>query len=292
MRSLLFPASCLALATLLGCEACAPAPEFADPTTELTELVVNVVSADLATSDPDAAFWKTVAPGMVTLMAQPVTTPRPEVTTTDKIYVQAVHDKDWVAFRLRWADAEMSEAGHLGEFSDAIAMEFPMVGDKPPSVMMGSKDDPVHIFHWRAQYQHDVEHGKPEISDLYPNASIDMYPMDFKQAPGGSKDDKEAFNPGVAIGNPQSYSKTGVDEIIAEGFSTSSVEEGHGATARGVWKDGMWTVVISRPMAIEGGSTIATGLPNALSFAVWQGGKDEVGSRKCIHMAWLPMKVL
>lgn len=262
------------------------------PTIELTELAVHAVSTDLSKPDPDAAFWGDVAPGLVSLMAQPVVAPRPETTTTGSIYVQAVHDAATVAFRLQWADTELSEAGHLGEFSDAVALEFPMVGDKLPSVMMGAKDDPVHLFHWRAQYQRDAERGKPEIKDLYPNVSVDMYPMDFKDAPGGTKDDQEAFNPGVAIGNPQSYSKTGVDEIIAEGFSTSSVEEGHGAAGRGVWRDGMWSVVITRPMGIDGGSTLVAGQPNALSFAVWQGGEDEVASRKCIHMAWLPLKVL
>lgn len=296
MRRLLLPPMSLLLQGLLvGCgepEPAAQAPEPAEPTEELTELTVPSVAADLSAPDPDAAYWRDVAPGLVKLIAQPVIAPRPEVTTTDHLVVQAVHDATTIAFRIRWADTEYSEAGHLGEFSDAVAMEFPMSGDHLPNVMMGSKDDPVHIFHWRAQYQRDAERGKPEMSELYPNTSVDMYPMDFKDAPGGSKDDKEAFNPGVAIGNPQSYVKTGVDEIIAEGFSTSSVEEGHGSAGRGVWKDGMWTVVITRPMVIEAGSTIAVGQPNALSFAVWQGGKDEVGSRKSLHLAWVPLKVM
>lgn len=284
------------LASAAGCgtpktTAPLPAAEIA-ALAELTELSVPATSADLSKPDPEAGYWADVPLGRVSLLAQPMVAPRPETTTTDAIAVQAIHNGDTVAFRLQWRDTELSEAGRLGEFSDAVALEFPMNGEKLPPVMMGAKDDPVHIFHWRAQYQRDMESGKPEISKLYPNASIDIYPMDFKDAQGGSKDDKESFNPGVAVGNPQSYSKTGLDEIVAEGFSTSSVEEGHGGSARGVWKDGTWTVVIERPMVIEGGSTLAIGQPNALSFAVWQGGKGEVGSRKCLHMAWVPLKVL
>jgi len=262
------------------------------PAVAITELVANHVTATISPGDPNAAYWHDIVPGIVTLMAQPIIAPRPETTTTDAIHVQAVNDGASIAFRLRWKDPEKSEAGRLGEFSDAVALEFPVATDHLPPVMMGAKDDPVHLFHWRAQYQHDAEVGKPDIPTLYPNASIDMYPMDFKDAPGGSADDKQSFNPGMAVGNPQSYSKTGLDEIIAEGFSTSSVEAGHGGTAKGEWKDGYWTVVITRPLVIDGGSSITPTGSNALAFAVWQGGLGEVASRKCITMAWLPLEVL
>ena len=282
----------LALAGIsLGCSG-DEKPTAELPSTPITELVCKRIDVDLAEPDPDAAYWRDVPAGSVSLMAQPVIAPRPETTTTDTITVQAVNNGHTIAFRLRWRDAEVSEAGRLGEFSDAVALEFPFNGEKLPSVMMGSKDDPVHIFHWRAQYQKDKEQGKPTIKDLYPNASIDMYPMDFKEAPGGSADDKQSFNPGLAVGNPQSYSKTGLDEIVAEGFSTSTVLEGHGGGAKGTWKDGSWSVVITRPLAIEGGSMIVPGGTNALAYAVWQGGHGEVGSRKSILMAWMPLKVM
>lgn len=154
----------------------------------------------------------------MTLLAQPMIAPRPETTTTDSVIVQAVHDGTRAAFRLRWKDTEKSEAGRLGEFSDGLALEFPLRDGPPPPVMMGAKDMPVHLFHWRAQYQRDKEQGKPSIKDLYPNQSIDMYPHEYKEAPVGSPSAAEKFSPGVAEGNPQSYAKTGVDEIVAEGF--------------------------------------------------------------------------
>jgi hypothetical protein len=28
-----------------------------------------------------------------------------------------------------------------------------------------------------------------------------------------------------------------------------------------------------------------------MAFAIWQGGKDEVGSRKCLTLNWIPLKV-
>lgn len=281
-------AASLALAALsIGCSK----PEPGKPT-PLKELVIEKVAVDLTNPDPNAEYWKAVPQGSVSLLAQPMITPRPATTTTDSVLVQALHDGTRVAFRLQWKDPEKSEAGRLGEFSDALALEFPAKEGTSPIVMMGSKDNPVHLFHWRAQYQRDKEKGKPTTKDLYPNSSIDMYPLEFKDGgPSGTPEQREKFSPGQAEGNPQSYAKSGVDEIIAEGFSTSSVQAGHGSAGTGEWKDGVWSLVIVRPLVIEGGSTLKAGLPGKIAFAIWQGGLGEVGSRKCVTMTWTPVTV-
>ncbi|MBI1948971.1 MAG: hypothetical protein HYS27_25005 [Deltaproteobacteria bacterium] len=280
-------------AALVFSAACATSSTtFVEQTaTPMIEVEVPKVAADLSAADPFAAYWNASRPASFALIAQPMLPPRPDHATTDDIQVQAIHDGTRVAFRLRWHDAEPSEAGRLGEHSDAVALQFPVVNDRLPPVTMGAAGMPVHIFHWRAQYQRDAERGKPEIKDLYPNASIDMYAMDFKEAASGSTEEREQFNPGVALGNPQSYKKSGVDELLAEGFATSAVQAGHGSVARGEWKDGFWTVVITRPLVIEGASTLRPGASTSVAWAVWQGGLHEVGSRKCVAMNWVPLKV-
>lgn len=277
----------LALGPLAGA-GCAQSTSSPQP---LKELVVRKVSADVSKPDPFAAFWRDVPAGIVTLQAQPMIAPRPETTTTDSVLVQAVHDGTWIAFRLRWKDADRSEAGRLGEASDAFALEFPATDGPEPPVMMGAKGMPVQLFHWRAQYQRDHEKGKPEVRELYPNASVDMYPQEFKDIDAGTAATREQFSPARAEGNPQSYAKTGVDEIIAEGYSTSSVQQGHGSAAHGEWANGEWSLVIVRPLAIEGGSTLKPGKHGNVAFAAWQGGKGEVGSRKSVTMFWTPVTV-
>lgn len=262
-----------------------------DKPAPLKELVAERVAVDLSKADPNAEYWNKVPSGTVTLMAQPMIAPRPEHTTTSEVIVQAIHDGTRIALRLSWKDDERSEAGRLGEFSDALALEFPVNDDPTPPVMMGAKGMPVHIFHWRAQYQRDQDKGKPQMNDLYPNMSVDMYPLEYKGLDAGPKEAAEQFSPGVAVGNPQSYAKSGVDEVIAEGFSTSAVQQGHGSAAHAEWADGRWTLVIVRPLAIEGGSTLKAGKKGNIAFAVWQGGKGEVGSRKCVTMAWTPVTV-
>lgn len=283
----------LAVGPTAGCSGCGkskdPEKQEAPP---LTEVSVKKVTQDLSQPDPSAAFWNDVPAGSVKLISQPMIAPRPETLTTALITVQAAHDGTRIAFRLQWKDTEKSEAGHLGEFSDALALEFPASDGPLPPVMMGGKDMPVHLFHWRAQYQRDQEQGKPTMETLYPHKSTDMYPLEFKEVEGGTAADREKFAPGVAEGNPQSYAKKGVDEIIAEGFSTSAVQQGHGSAAHGEWKDGEWSLVIVRPIVIEGGSTLKVGTKGNMAFAVWQGGKGEVGSRKCLTMQWYPVNLL
>ncbi len=253
------------------------------------------VTAPLTAADPTAAYWDRAGETKVMLMAQPMVVPRPAATTTSEVTVRAVHDGKRIAFRLSWADPDVNEAGRLAQFSDAAAIQFPAGAPAvPPAVMMGSKDQPVHIFHWRAQYQRDAEKGKPSIRDLYPNVSTDMYPLEFSdpKASGAATDkDRERYSPGRAEGNPQSYSKTGVDEIIAEGFSTSSVQAGSQSVGKAVWANGRWTLAIVRPLAIEGGSALAAGKASFIAFAVWQGGAQEVGSRKSVTMVWTPLQV-
>ncbi len=279
-----------ASAALVVASGCSKGVEQPAP---ITRLVVRKIAADLSKPDPGAAVWNDVSPGIIKLTAQPMIAPRPESTTTDEIIVQAATDGTRAAFRLRWKDPEKSEAGRLGEFSDAVALEFPLrEGGELPPVFMGGKGNPVHLFHWRAQYQRDKEKGKPQMKDIYPNTSVDMYPMEFKEAPGGTPEQREKFSPGVAEGNPQSYTKEAVDEIIAEGFSTSAVQAGHGSVAHGEWRGGEWTVVIVQPLSIEGGSSLKSGGGANIGLAVWQGGKGEVGARKCVTMQWTPVVIM
>lgn len=261
------------------------------------EYSVKKVAVDLSkVSEASANYWKDVPEMKINLLAQMMIKPKPAKVQTENMNVQAVHDGKYIAFRLRWKDKEKSEAGKLGEFSDAIALEFPVLdNENPPPIFMGIKGNPVHMFHWRAQYQYDEEHGKKGIKDIYPNLSADIYPNEFvdrgslKEA---TEENKEIFSHGKAAGNPQSSIKKAVDEMMAEGFGTSVVIEDRDSIAHGDWKNGEWTVVISRALKRPKGSVIEVGKQSAFGVAVWQGGQSEVGSRKSLTMIWTPFKVL
>lgn len=261
----------------------------AAPAIAQEEWVAKLVNEDLSKIDHEAACWKEAKVKDISLMAQPMVSPRPKECNTPGIKVQALHDGKHLALRFVWKDVEKSEAGRPGEYSDALAVQFPALPvEVPPVIFMGTPGNGVHIFHWRAQYQRDHEKGKPTMKDLYPNMSIDMYPMEYTDqgtVGGHMVEAREQFSPGRAVGNPQSFPKTGVDEIVAEGFSTSSVQKS-ATEGVGRWANGEWTLIMVRPLVREGGSTLTPGQKTFTAFAVWQGGHGEVGSRKSVTMTW------
>ena len=134
--------------------------------------------------------------------------------------------------------------------------------------------------------------GRRDMKDLYPNQNPDIYPMEFKNAgnlKGLTEEKRVIYSPAKAIGNPQAFLKTAVDEIRAEGFGTSSVMTEKASYGFGEWKDGQWTVYVVRDMKREGASTLTEDEKTFAAFAVWQGGASEVGSRKSVTMGWIPV---
>lgn len=260
------------------------------------EYPVRKVGADLSkVPKVDAEYWQGVAEIELVLLGQMIANPKPAKAETNKAKVQIVHDGRYISYRVRWADTEYSEAGKLGEFSDAVALEFPVLDNAaPPPIMMGAPKNPVHLFHWRAMYQRDEVSGKKSVKDIYPNVSVDIYPNEFpdrgKLKPA-TQEEMETFSPAKALGNPQASVKKAVDEMMAEGFGTSVVTAGGNAVGRGEWKNGEWVVVISRALKCPGGSVLEEGKASSFGLAVWQGGAGEVGSRKALTMMWTPFLV-
>lgn len=258
----------------------------------------SFVKADLSKPVLEETMWKKAKTLNVSLMAQPMAIPKPATTETSSIKVQSINDGKWISFKLTWKDKDKSDDEKLGKFSDGIALEFPVKvkNGVPPSAFMGEKDNPVHIYHWKATFQKDMERGGfHKMSEIYPNASVDLYPLEPKfegNYPKATEEEKMVFSHGKAAGNPQSFEKLkAVDEIYAEGFGTSQVIQNNQGIGKGEWKNGEWSVVITRPLSSKIGSSLKFGSSNFVCFAVWQGGKDETGSRKSVTLSWFPLNI-
>ncbi|HXF50784.1 MAG TPA: ethylbenzene dehydrogenase-related protein [Dehalococcoidia bacterium] len=76
--------------------------------------------------------------------------------------------------------------------------------------------------------------------------------------------------------------------IVAQGPGT--VEKANGATidAKGVWKDGRWSVVLSRTLSARGKDNVklAPGKAAKIAFAVWEGSNQERGGLKAYSRDW------
>jgi len=238
--------------------------------------------------DLDGAFWKGAAPVKVEMQPQVIANPQAAEPAVMELNVRAAHNGQWLAVLIEWADPTKSDRIVVDEFGDQIAVEMP-VAYKPgdmPNPMMGGPGERVNIMQWRAAFQHDVDAGEaadglrngPRIAELYPNAHVDVYPDEVLRAT-----DAQAYTGAVGVDNPISRAKRSpVIEQMAEGFGSLTALPEQRADGRGVWANGKWRVVITRPMAAGDASapTLKPGDQTLAAFAVWEGGASEVGSRK------------
>jgi hypothetical protein len=231
----------------------------------------------------DAAFWKDAPPMKVEMLPQTITDPKNPSPAVTELTVRAVHNGQWLAFLIEWADPTKSDRIVVDQFGDQVAVEMP-VEYKPgemPNPMMGAPGERVNIMQWRAAFQHDLdanEENGPTPADLYPNIHVDIYPDDILRAT-----DARAYTGAVGVDNPISRPKRSpVLEQMAEGFGTLTVLPQQQADGRGVWADGRWRVVITRPLAAGDKSSpnLGPGDRSLAAFAVWDGDAKEVGARK------------
>jgi len=239
--------------------------------------------------DSAAPLWKQSRPVHVAMLPQTVTLPHNDHPSIHEITVRAVHNGGWIAFLIEWEDSTLSERIVLDNFGDQVAVELPIdTKGAPPSVMMGNPGGRVNIMQWRAAFQHDIDKGPPTVRDLYPNAWADVYPDEILSA-----SDARPYSGALGIENPISRGRASpVLDQMAEGWGTMTVKPDQHALGKGVWKDGTWRVVITRPMVSDDANAprFEPGLQTFAAFAVWDGGSREVGARKA-WASWVPLVI-
>jgi hypothetical protein len=240
--------------------------------------------------DPGAAFWKGARPVRVTMLPQVVATPTHSNPAITSLTVKAAHNGQWLAVLLEWKDPTKNDRIILDEFGDQVAVELPVhyKKDALPNPMMGNPGGRVNIWQWRAAFQHDIDKGEPTIRDLYPNTRVDIYPDEMLRTI-----DARPYMGAMGVDNPISRPKASpVLDQMAEGWGTMTVHPEQNADGKGIWKDGLWQVVITHPLvtASEHHMRLQPGGESVIAFAVWDGGNREVGSRKA-WSAWVPLRL-
>jgi hypothetical protein len=232
-----------------------------------------------ALADPAAAFWASTPATTVAMIPQTISAPVHPTAAVSEIQVRAAHDGRVFVFLVEWKDSTESNRIVVDQFGDQVAVELPMLYRENviPSPMMGNPGARVSILQWRAAFQHDLEHGDPEVRDLYPNALVDVYPDEVLAAT-----DARPYTGALGLDNPVSHALASpVLDQFAEGWGTMTVKPEQHADGRGVWRDGAWRVTISHRMKrAENDPDLAPGSETLAAFAVWDGGNREVGGRK------------
>jgi hypothetical protein len=245
-------------------------------------IVAAFVDGEIPTTDPKSDTWGDAQPVLVPLVAQQIAQPYLEQAGVDEIEVRALHNGTEVALLLEWDDDSVDDLDGIRRYHDAVAVQFPTTGGAtPPPLTMGAPGTPVHILQWRATWQRDIDSGgNTGVDQIYPEVIHDVMPDDVLPP-----ETAQLYWVGREAGNPlsQNVRSTPVEEVIAEGFGSSTHAPNQTAAGHGVNEGGRWKVVVSVPSAREGvGEALAPGTSWPVSFAVWLGNEENRGARKQI----------
>jgi ethylbenzene dehydrogenase len=270
---------------LVAAAGCAPAGPPQSPAE------VQVVRNASIPAGPDDAAWQSAPVHVEPLILQDLVEPRLLTPSTSQVRVQAVTDGTRIAFRLEWDDPEKDDLPGAARFSDACAVQLPAkIEADVPAPQMGEANRGVEITYWRASWQAEADGRPDDIKALYPGATVDHYP--FEAAPlekaGAARDQMKArYSPARALGNGmEGPREKPVQDLIAEGPGTITPAPASHSEGKGAYGKKGWAVVLSRPLP----AGLAPGGRSQVAFAVWQGSKQEVGSRK-MRSGWTPLSL-
>jgi hypothetical protein len=213
---------------------------------------------DLPRTADDPA-WNKITPLTLPLSGQVITRPVWPEPTARALVVRSVHNGTDIAFLLEWQDNTKNDRLTPGTFRDGVAIGLPL-GDAPAFFCMGQLDHYINIWHWKADWQSDIDRRAARQSEK-----------------------KEG---GVRTFEVIPRRISSVEDLIGGGFSTLTTKEKQGRVqGQAYWKDGVWHVVMRRPLASteqENEAKLHPGRVQTISFAVWNGENKERNGQKAV----------
>lgn len=225
-----------------------------------------LVQGELPNAADDVA-WKQVSPITIPLSGQVITRPVWPEPTVRALMVRSIHNGTEIAFLLEWQDNTKNDRLTPGTFRDGVAIGLPL-GDAPAFFCMGQLDHYINIWHWKADWQSDI---------------------DRRAARAPEK--KEG---GVRTFEVIPRRVSSVEDLIGGGFSTLTTKERQGRVqGQAVWRDGVWHVVMRRPLVSdeqENEATLVPGRVQTVAFAVWNGENKERNGQKAVA-PWFQLSI-
>lgn len=222
-------------------------------------------------SAPDDPIWDTIPPLPLPLSGQVITRPVWPEPSARVLSVRSVHNGTDITFLLEWRDATKNERLTPGVFRDGVAIALPL-GDAPAFFCMGQLDHYLNIWHWKADWQSDVDRRAARAKQR-------------KRKKGGIRRFEVI---------PRRVSS--VEDLIGGGFSTLTSKQSQGRVqGQAEWKRGLWRVVMKRPLSKAGNereneATLMPGRLQSIAFAVWNGENKERNGQKAVA-SWLQLSI-
>lgn len=233
-----------------------------------------------------ALLFGEATPLDIPLLPQMIAIPRGG-GTVPLVSVRAIHNGHRLFLQFTWPDPKPHD--HLfkyEEFSDAVAIQFPVVPGAMPSPFMGDAEHPVNIWQWKAAWEADRFRLR-DVEQVYPNRQVDFY---FEEAYIWDHELKLAFTPGRAAGNllSQPVRHSSVENLLAFGFGTIQSHERQDVQGTAQWQDGRWVVVMARDLTAPDPHSVQfhPGATAVFNVAVWDGGNSDRGAQKSVSLNW------
>lgn len=254
-----------------------------------TVITAATVAGSVPLDDPGADAWERTNEVVVPVLAQEVVAPNLDSLGVSELAVRALTNGADLAFRLTWDDPTVDDLDGVNGYHDAVAVMLPPVPGQKPAITMGAAGSPVHILQWRATWQRDVDSlGNTGVDQIYPRVVHDVMPDDVLPPETAA-----LYWVGRKAGNPLSQvdRTTPVEQIVAEGFGTTTHLPRSDARGRGVHDGSSWSVTLGFPVVREGlGAPLRPGEEWWVSFAVWLGDRKNRGGRKH-YVDWVPLRL-
>jgi dimethylsulfide dehydrogenase subunit gamma/complex iron-sulfur molybdoenzyme family reductase subunit gamma len=248
-------------------------PPAADQPVETLDVPYLERDIELSERGVEDPIWQRI-PGKTFALSPQVTAIPWGKASVPEVTVAAFHNGERIFFRLRWRDATENRAIGPDAFTDACAVMLPLVEEPQPNTIMMGFLEGANIWAWKAARDARVwgtvrEATERPYTDYY-------YPLE----------EREVFP--IAAQPVESA----VEDLVARGVGTLTPRAHQRVRGRGFWKDGMWTVILTRAVAAqqEGEATLPLGKARAVAFAVWDGAKGDRGARKSIT-GWVRLRL-
>jgi mono/diheme cytochrome c family protein len=197
------------------------------------------------------------------------------------LQVAAVHDGKTLAIRLSWRDVTRNDTVSRPEdFEDMVAVQL-FKGSPEPFLGMGRENGNVDLWLWRASWQ------RRDVAQA--GALLDDYPFDTPIYAGLVKDKGKAVPDFLTARaaknlNADSDPTRSASNLVAKGFGSTTFrpKESQVVQASSDWRTGQWSVVLSRPLAVEAvdGVSFAPGDHVSAAFAIWDGAARDRNGQK------------
>ncbi len=225
-------------------------------------------------SQPDDAAWRKMPETKLALMTQLIAPPIGGGSVKE-VAVRAMHDGEWLAIHLEWADATADRSVGVDTFRDAVAVGFPVNATEPPaSPFMGDAQHPVAIWQWTADLEAEAR-GQGGFAERYPHTEGVWY---FPQDAAVTREVRAWRGSDPVI------------EYVAMGFGTLARRPTRNVLGTSLHAKGRWRVVLRRQLS-TGDAEAAAFMPSdvaRLIVAVWNGSQGEVNGRKSVTINWVP----